>query len=93
MVAGLDAFRGHLVLSERQDALPRLSVRDLATGETHRIEVPEAIERSSWPSRRRGEEGGWVRVLQQLRPSDGHLMAGGRFGQATDAAGLADRAD
>lgn len=43
MVAGLDAFRGHLVLHERQDALPRLSVRDLATGETHRIEAPEAI--------------------------------------------------
>ena len=43
MVSGLDAFKGHLVLFERQDALPRLSVRDLATGETHRIEVPEAI--------------------------------------------------
>jgi oligopeptidase B len=43
MISGLDAFRGHLVLFERQDALPRLSVRDLATGETHRIEIPEAI--------------------------------------------------
>ncbi len=43
MVSGLDAFKGHLVLFERQDALPRLSVRDRATGETHRIEVPEAI--------------------------------------------------
>jgi oligopeptidase B len=43
MVSGLDAFKGHLVLLERQDALPRLSVRALATGETHRIEVPEAI--------------------------------------------------
>ncbi|HYN41457.1 MAG TPA: DUF1028 domain-containing protein [Thermoanaerobaculia bacterium] len=43
MVSGIDAFKGHLVLFERQDALPRLSVRDRATGETHRIEVPEAI--------------------------------------------------
>lgn len=43
MVSGLDAFRGHLVFLERQDALARLSVRDLATGETHRIEVPEPI--------------------------------------------------
>ena len=43
MVSGLDAFRGHLVLLERQDALARLAVRDLATGETHRIEVPEPI--------------------------------------------------
>ena len=43
MVSGVDAFKGHLVLFERQDALPRLSVRDLATGETHRIEVPETI--------------------------------------------------
>ncbi|HMM36112.1 MAG TPA: DUF1028 domain-containing protein, partial [Thermoanaerobaculia bacterium] len=43
MVSGVDAFRGHLVLSERQDAQPRLAVRDLATGETHRIELPEAI--------------------------------------------------
>ena len=43
MVSGVEAFRGHLVLSERQDAQPRLSVRDLATGETHPIELPEAI--------------------------------------------------
>ncbi len=48
MVSGVDAFRGHLVLFERQDALPRLSVRDLATGETHRIELPEPIA-SSFP--------------------------------------------
>ncbi len=48
MVSGVDAFRSHLVLFERQDALPRLSVRDLATGETHRIELPEPIA-SSFP--------------------------------------------
>ena len=43
MVAGLDAFKGHLVLFERADAVPRLSVRDLATGDTHAVEVPEPI--------------------------------------------------
>ncbi len=43
MVSGVDAFRGHLVVFERQDAQPRLAVRDLSTGETHRIELPEAI--------------------------------------------------
>jgi len=43
MVTGLDAFKGHLVVFERADAVSRFSVRDLATGETRRVEVPEPI--------------------------------------------------
>jgi len=43
MVTGLDAFRNHLVVFERVDAVSRFSVRDLATGETRRVEVPEPI--------------------------------------------------
>jgi oligopeptidase B len=43
LVAGVEAFATHLVLAELEDALPRLSVLDLASGRTHRIEATEAI--------------------------------------------------
>lgn len=43
LVAGVEAFATHLVLEELEDALPRLTVLDLATGKTHRVEAPEAI--------------------------------------------------
>jgi oligopeptidase B len=43
MLEGVDLFRGHLVLSEREDGLERLRVTDLATGESHRVEFPEPV--------------------------------------------------
>lgn len=39
----LAAFRGHLVVSEREDALPQLAVLDRQTGASKRIPFPEAI--------------------------------------------------
>jgi oligopeptidase B len=39
----LAAFRGHLVVSEREDALPQLAVLDRKTGERRRVPFPEAI--------------------------------------------------
>ena len=38
---GIDAFRGHLVVWEREEGQPQVRVLDLATGERHRIELPE----------------------------------------------------
>lgn len=43
MTAGIDVFRGFQVLYEREDALPRLSVVDAATGASHRIALPEEL--------------------------------------------------
>jgi oligopeptidase B len=43
MLEGVDLFRGHLVLSEREDGLERLRVDDLATGESHRVGFPEPV--------------------------------------------------
>ncbi|HZE74733.1 MAG TPA: S9 family peptidase [Gemmatimonadales bacterium] len=38
---GIDLFRGHLVVWEREDGLPQVRVIDLASGAEHRIELPE----------------------------------------------------
>ena len=86
----VDRRSGSVVTSATlaSDGLPRAV--DTAGGRALvSVEVPEAIERSSWPTLRRGDEGEWVRVLQQLLPSDEYLMPDGRFGQATEAAVLA----
>jgi oligopeptidase B len=40
---GVDAFRNHLVIYEREDALLHIRVRDLRTGESHRVGFPEAV--------------------------------------------------
>jgi oligopeptidase B len=42
-VHDFDAFSGHLLVSERGGGLEQLRVRDLATGEEHVIEMPEAV--------------------------------------------------
>jgi oligopeptidase B len=42
MLEGVDCFRDHLVLLEREGGLPQVSVTDLRTGATHRIGFPEA---------------------------------------------------
>ena len=42
MLEGVDSFRDHLVLFEREAGLPQVSVTDLRTGATHRIAFPEA---------------------------------------------------
>jgi oligopeptidase B len=42
-LAGIDAFRDHLVIYERADAQPRLKVQDLRTGQSHYIECPEKV--------------------------------------------------
>jgi oligopeptidase B len=49
---GIDVFRSHLVVWEREEGLPRIRVLDLATGAQHRVELPEpayAIYRGSNP--------------------------------------------
>ncbi len=42
MLEGVDCFRDHLVLLEREGGLPQMSVTDLRTGATHRIALPGA---------------------------------------------------
>jgi oligopeptidase B len=42
-IDGVDAFRNHLVIYEREDALRHIRVRDLRTGESHRVGFPEAV--------------------------------------------------
>ncbi len=41
MLEGITVFTRHAVLEERVDGLPALTVRELATGESHRISFPE----------------------------------------------------
>ena len=41
-IVSVAAFSGHLVLLEREGGLAHLRVRDLATGDDHRISMPEA---------------------------------------------------
>ena len=40
---GVDAFRRHLVIYEREDALRQIRVLDLETGESHRVGFPESV--------------------------------------------------
>jgi oligopeptidase B len=42
-IEGLDAFSGHLVLSEWENGLQQIEVMDLATRQRHRIEFPEPV--------------------------------------------------
>jgi oligopeptidase B len=48
MLEGVDCFRDHLVLFEREGGLPQLGITDLRTGASHRIAFPEATY-SAWP--------------------------------------------
>jgi oligopeptidase B len=48
MLEGVDCFRDHLVLLERQRGLPQVRVTDLRSGAAHRIAFPEAAY-SAWP--------------------------------------------
>lgn len=41
MLEGVELFRNHMVLLERQDGLPRFRVTDLRSGKTHDVEFPE----------------------------------------------------
>lgn len=41
MLEDIDCFAKHLVVSERENGLPRFAVTDLAAGRTHAIEFPE----------------------------------------------------
>jgi oligopeptidase B len=43
MLEDIDPFAGHLVVSERENGLPRLAVTELATGRAHAIEFPEPV--------------------------------------------------
>jgi oligopeptidase B len=43
MLEDIDLFAGHLVVSERENGLPRLAVTELATGRAHSIEFPEPV--------------------------------------------------
>ena len=42
-LSAIDAFAGHLVLTEREDGLARIRVRDQSSGETHTISFPEPV--------------------------------------------------
>jgi oligopeptidase B len=42
MLEEVECFRGHLLLVEREHGLPQLRVRDMTSGDTHRIAFPEA---------------------------------------------------
>ncbi|MBA2293422.1 MAG: S9 family peptidase [Gemmatimonadales bacterium] len=42
MIEDIDAFAGHIVLSERIDGIPQLHVHQLESGEQHRVAFPEA---------------------------------------------------
>lgn len=41
LIIGLEAFKNHLVWLERENALPRIVIRDMRTGEQHSIEMQE----------------------------------------------------
>jgi oligopeptidase B len=41
MVEGIDCFRHHCVVQEREGGLPQLRISDLRSGETHRMAFPE----------------------------------------------------
>jgi oligopeptidase B len=41
MLEGIELFRNHLVLGELAQGLPRFSVRDLRSGQSHQVEFPE----------------------------------------------------
>ena len=43
MIEGIEVFSGHLVLLERQDGLRHFRVMSFATGQSHRIELPEPV--------------------------------------------------
>ncbi len=43
MAAGIDAFATHLVVFEREDAVPHLRVVDRASGASHRVGLPDTV--------------------------------------------------
>ncbi|MGD0525595.1 MAG: S9 family peptidase [Polyangiaceae bacterium] len=43
MIEEMMLFRDHMVLLERQDALPQVTIYDLRTGQSHRVEQPEPV--------------------------------------------------
>lgn len=43
MVTGIDAFADHLVLWEREDGLPQLTIIDLSTKASNRVDFPEPV--------------------------------------------------
>ena len=42
LILGLESYAGHLVRLERENALPRIVIRDMASGEEHAIAMDEA---------------------------------------------------
>ncbi len=48
LLEGVQAFRDHLVLAEREDGLRQIAIEKLATGEQHRVEFPEPVY-AVWP--------------------------------------------
>jgi oligopeptidase B len=47
MLAGIDLFKDYLVLEERANGLPRLTVKSFATGASHTIAFPEPVYAAS----------------------------------------------
>src|SRR5206468_2994351 len=47
MLEGMDFFKNHHVLYEREQGLPQLRITDLRTGKWHRVEMPEPVYAAS----------------------------------------------
>jgi oligopeptidase B len=43
MLSGIDLFKDHLVLEERANGLPRVTVKSFSSGESHTIAFPEPV--------------------------------------------------
>jgi len=43
MLEGVDLFRDHMVVFERENGLPQLGITDLRTGQSHRMAFPEPV--------------------------------------------------
>ena len=48
LLEGMQTFRDHLVLVEREDGLRQIAIEHLETGERHRVEFPEPVY-AAWP--------------------------------------------
>lgn len=75
----IDVFRGHLVVWEREEGLPRALVLDLATGSRHLVELPEpacTIHRSANPEFDTGVlRLGWTSLVTPLTTADYDMAA------------------
>ena len=48
LLEGMETFRDHLVLAEREDGLRQIAIENLTSGERHRVAFPEPVY-AAWP--------------------------------------------